>query len=470
MLNSLNINLRDYQFRAIQTWESAGYRGIWSMATGTGKTLTALYAISDRINEKGVAVIIVPGQDLVDQWAMVVTHNGFSKNVVKCYSENSKWHKSASNALLQNYLGPNERRAPYLIATIATAISDDFFEIIRVIPDNEILLVGDEVHRLGAKASQRIFTMPAKLGRLGLSATPSRKWDEDGNRAIDDYFGGKIFEYNLQEALSDGWLCPYNYYTYLVGMTTDERANYFEFSDKIRLTLIALAKYYGLPSIDFEEILRLTRQDGNNQLELLLYARADIVKGADGKSDILRKLAKNRNLTSCLIYCNDELQVEGALKILYGEDRKSIGFTSARLANDNREKILQDFSVGVYDFIVAIKCLDEGIDIPDTRNAFIMASSKTEREWIQRRGRLLRKAPGKELASIYDCIVVPSRVDEDGNILDPISSTEVSIIRSELFRAREFAESALNANQALIDIENIRRKAYKVIASDDQIQ
>ena len=103
MQNSHMINLREYQSRAMQTWESAGYRGIWSMATGTGKTLTALHAISSRVYKKGVAVIIVPGQDLVDQWALVINYNGFSKNIVKCYSGNGKWRKSASKALLQNH-------------------------------------------------------------------------------------------------------------------------------------------------------------------------------------------------------------------------------------------------------------------------------------------------------------------------------------------------------------------------------
>jgi predicted helicase len=106
--------------------------------------------------------------------------------------------------------------------------------------------------------------------------------------------------------------------------------------------------------------------------------------------------------------------------------------------------------------------LDEGIDIPNTRNALIMASSKTEREWIQRRGRLLRKSPGKQRATIYDCVVVPARIDEDGNILDAITSTEVSIVNGELLRATEFAQSAINASQALLSIENIKGETSRV--------
>jgi len=245
-------------------------------------------------------------------------------------------------------------------------------------------------------------------------------------------------------------------------MTVEERAAYLELSDKIRFTLLALAKKYGLPTVDFQEILRLQRIEGSNNLELLLFERANIVKGAEGKFVILDKLAKDHSLKSCMIYCNDENQVTESLRILSTEGRKSIGFTSARLANYDREKILKDFESGVYEFIVAIKCLDEGIDIPSTKNALIMASSKTEREWIQRRGRLLRKSPGKETAIIYDCLVVPARLDADGNILDSITSTEVSIIDGELLRAREFAQSALNASQALRAISNIRQEITRV--------
>ena len=459
----MSSSLRQYQIQAIQAWENNGCRGIWSMATGTGKTITALNAISDKVSLYGVVIIVVPGQDLVDQWSLVVNRYGFSKNIVKCYSENSKWRKHAAKSLLQLHLRSNDRRAPYLITTAATAISDDFQKIIYLIPNNQILLVGDEVHRLGARSWQKVFSIPANLGRLGLSATPSRQWDREGTQAINQYFGGKVFEYNLQDALRDQWLCPYSYHIRLVGMTTNERGEYLEFSDKIRVMLLALAKKYGMSSIDFQEIVRLQKAEGSNQLELLLFERANIIKAADGKIAILKELAGDRNVSSCMVYCSDENQVSECLQILEIEGRKCIGFTSGRLANYDREKILKDFESGVYDFIVAIKCLDEGIDIPNTKNALIMASSKTEREWIQRRGRLLRKSPGKEKATIFDCVVVPSRVDEDGSILDSVLSTEVSIINSELLRAREFAQSALNANQVLLEIENIKREVARVI-------
>ncbi len=167
-----------------------------------------------------------------------------------------------------------------------------------------------------------------------------------------------------------------------------------------------------------------------------------------------------------MVYCNDEEQVEASLATLTMSSRRSIGFTSFRLAGNDRPSILRDFATGLYEFIVAIRCLDEGIDIPDARHALILASSKTEREWIQRRGRILRIAPGKEHATIYDCIVVPSRVDEDGNLLEQISSTEISILNGELTRAREFARSARNSTEAILYLENLRNAVQRAVSNN----
>jgi predicted helicase len=173
-----------------------------------------------------------------------------------------------------------------------------------------------------------------------------------------------------------------------------------------------------------------------------------------------------------MVYCDDEQQVGEALSVLSVQNRRAVGFTSARLDGEDRAAILRDFSTGLYEFIVAIRCLDEGIDIPDVRNALIMASSKTEREWIQRRGRLLRNAPGKDHAVIYDCIVIPSRVDDDEKILDPISEIEIAILQGELARAREFARPAMNSADAILKIESIRTEAQRSIvrhpASDQE--
>lgn len=457
--------LRPYQVQAIKAWRNSGFCGIWSMATGTGKTITALHAVSTRIQIKGTVIIVVPSQDLVDQWAEVISRQKIPASIVRCYSDNVHWRKAAAKSILQRHLPSYERKPCYLITTGTTAISSDFQSIIRSIPQDEILLVGDEVHRLGAKSWRNVFSIPAGLGKLGLSATPIRQWDTYGTESIFNYFGEVIFEYSLQDAMSDGWLCPYEYYPKIVGMDSDERIEYRDLSNKITQLLLSLAKHYRLESPDLQKILRLTREDGNHQLELLLYSRADVIKSIKGKIKILESIASDTSVSSCMVYCNDEAQVEDSLAVLTVKGRRSIGFTSSRLAGNDRPSILRDFATGLYEFIVAIRCLDEGIDIPDARHALILASSKTEREWIQRRGRILRIAPGKDHATIYDCIVVPSKVDDDGNILEQISSTEISILNGEISRAREFAKYARNSADAISYLEKLRSDAQRSVSA-----
>jgi len=133
-------------------------------------------------------------------------------------------------------------------------------------------------------------------------------------------------------------------------------------------------------------VLRRAQADGNPQLELLLFERADLIKGAAGKKKVIELIAERIDIDRCLVYCNEEPQVDQALAILRTNRRRATGFTASRLEGADRSLILRDFGEGLYEFIVAIRCLDEGIDIPDTRHAVILASSKTEREWIQRRG------------------------------------------------------------------------------------
>lgn len=448
--------LRPYQSEAIKRWQIANNMGIWAMATGTGKTLAALECIRPKLHSGIISIVVVPGQDLLDQWVNIIRKQIPNSILVACSSENPEWRHHISRVLLQKHL-PNKDRPPaFLIATASTASSDDFHRMTRTLSRDKILLIADEVHRLGSPNWRRVFELNPMGGRLGLSATPVRQWDPIGTKAILDFFGGIIFEYGLDDAMRDGWLCPYEYHVHPIGLTFDERTNYREISSKISQLCILLASRYGLSLENFQAILERARQEGNTQLEQLLFARADIVKGAAGKLLVVEILAQDEKVKSCLIYCNEETQVEETLAILQKTGRMAIGFTAERLSGIDRALLLRDFASGMYDFIVAIKCLDEGIDIPDARFALILASSKTEREWIQRRGRVLRKAPGKEKAIIHDCFVIPSRVDPDGNILDRIDPIEGAILDGEIARSRHFARSATNMGQAIAEIERLR--------------
>jgi len=453
--------LRGYQIEAINRWTGAGRRGIWEMATGTGKTLTALEAVAPLVNAGCFVVVIVPGKDLVDQWSAAIKRHNRRATIVPCSSEIPSWRQRMARVLMQRHLRPDERRPTFLVATAATASSDDFRGVLAPVRPDDVVVVGDEVHRLGASSWRRAMDINAGAGRLGLSATPQRKWDEAGNRAIARYFGDTVFSYPLEQALTDGWLCPYEYHVLPVGLEPDERAAYLDLTTRISKLVATLADLYNLPPDSFREILRRAEAEGNNSLEMLLFERADLIKGAVGKLAVVEHVAALPQVDKCLVYCNEEPQVDQALSVLRAKRRRAVGYTASRLEGVDRSIILREFSDGVYEFAVAIRCLDEGIDIPDCRQAVILASSKTEREWIQRRGRVLRLAPRKVRAVVYDCIVVPSRLDEDGDLMDRINPVEVAILEGEIARAREFAGASLNMPETIAKLEDLRRKVFE---------
>jgi len=117
-----------------------------------------------------------------------------------------------------------------------------------------------------------------------------------------------------------------------------------------------------------------------------------------------------------------------------------------------RDFLLARFADGTYRCLVAMKCLDEGVDVPAAKMAVIMASSGNPREYIQRIGRVLRRAEGKTEAVVFDIIVVPNRA-----VLPPIlRAAEEKILGKELFRCAEIANNALNSSEALVRIEQAR--------------
>ena len=109
---------------------------------------------------------------------------------------------------------------------------------------------------------------------------------------------------------------------------------------------------------------------------------------------------------------------------------------------EERENIRQQFEKGELQGLVAIKCLDEGIDIPEIRQAVILASSGNPHQFIQRRGRVLRPLPQKKQAIIYDMIVLPPDLDR------ATWEVERNLLRKELKRFVEFAKIAQNAEEA----------------------
>jgi superfamily II DNA or RNA helicase len=302
------------------------------------------------------------------------------------------------------------------------------------------MVIADEVHGLGSE-HQRKGLSEAYTYRLGLSATPTRYYDEAGTDVLDRYFGGIVFEFDLVDAIPE-YLTEYEYYPQIVEMTPEEIDEYRQFSTK-------LAR-------------EASKEDPDRgKLEQLSIKRARILKAAENKYAKLSELLSSEieNPDHLLVYTNSE-QIKKAQEILNEHGIVQHKFTY-REDDNEREQLLTAFSTGEYDALVAIRCLDEGVDIPSTKQAILMSNSNNPKQFIQRRGRVLRKAEGKKKAKIYDMIVVPSL-----NPSRDIINSESKILRKELSRFEEFAKTATNETDARLTIQQLKT-AYELRDSED---
>lgn len=425
--------LREHQYAALESWVANGRRGIFEHATGSGKTFTAICAIRDALLRKKDVIVLVPSVGLLTQWvkelreAITDVNAGF----LICGTGHSTWKKCG---VLESWTTPGTSNMTVVIATMDTASSDKF--ISGIVQGDHLLVVADEVHRIGS-AKRSKFLSVYSGERLGLSATPIRYGDPDGTKAIMEYFGGVVEPvYTLKDAIYDGVLTKYFYYPISMCLSSTEQDEWNRYTKKInRLYAQMLSSGDGA-----KKIL------SDHRISSLLLQRARIVKTASKKvtlaGDIVSQNYKKGQ--KWIVYCDNRIQLGEVLSCLSARGIDAYEYYS-EMEGDRKETLsyFSDFG-GV---LVSIRCLDEGIDIPSTTHALILASSKNPREFIQRRGRILRKSPGKSFAYLYDIIVTPN-----GEIRDDLKST--SIIESELSRAIKFGEWAENPS-CVASLKNI---------------
>jgi superfamily II DNA or RNA helicase len=431
------INLHGYQQTAIGEWRKAGCRGVFEMATGTGKTITSLAAATSVYQEHGrlALVILVPYLHLLEQWERNCKQFGFSP--ILCSGGHGRWQINVKSAIQDFNIGSKSHIC--ILAVHKTAAMDKFATATRRLPEDNTLLIGDEAHGLGASHLRRALIDNAGM-RLGLSATPRRWFDDEGTDTIFSYFGQTCFEYSLDQAIGK-FLTPYEYYPQLVNLTSEEIDQYEEITQKI----VAIAA-----SAEHDPEIR-------DRLQKLLLQRARIISSARQKLPALLQLLRcmkedyqqrGDELNGILIYCapgghKEVLQAVAALGLRCHEFVHEVSLTE-------REKLLTQFDAGDIQVLVAIKCLDEGVDVPSTRMAFILASSTNPREFVQRRGRILRKSEGKERAIIYDFLVAPPP-----ERLSLKLGSDVAILQREMPRFVEFASSAINQFNARAVVRDI---------------
>ena len=421
-----------HQGEAVDAWEGGPdpEKGTLAMATGSGKTLTALVCATRAQERLGghnpfLVVVSAPSIPLVVQWQDAVAQFGIGATAPSL-------GPNTDVALTNVFRRLNAGGTHVLVVTNDLLCSSAFQSTVatratRSRPPAATMLIGDEAHTLGAHGF--ISSKPTFFERrLALSATPERQYDPDGTEEVFEFFGPPVYEFGLDRAIGF-CLTPYDYYVHAATLDGDELDEFTALTGRIGALLGR-----GLPLHD-------------DALTSLLIARRRVIETAHAKISLLRAVIQRRGpraLTQALVYASAKNPQSFADigTMLTDLDIRWAPVTEAQSASKRRlADTLSTFGAGGYQVLLAKKVLDEGIDIPSIREAFIVASSAVQREWIQRRGRVLRIHPGKPWAIVHDFVTLPpARL-----VRDEGSRTMKKLVRSELDRAYSFAAHARNA-------------------------
>ncbi|MCM3398212.1 DEAD/DEAH box helicase family protein [Oceanobacillus profundus] len=417
-----NRKLHDYQQKAIEEFIYYDYCHFFEMATGTGKTFTSVRGLKklERNIKQTYIIILVPQTDLQYQWYDELNKQGV-KNIYTIGGtiSSNDWKLDFRKSMIEYNLNKN---SIYYIATY-----DSFFSKLNLEINNirNLTIVIDEAHNL---SSNQITKLPrnAKF-RLGLSATPEKHSKSESEAIVNYFIGDKrdTYRYTIEEAIASGALSKYMYHPIFIELTEDEFTQYNHYTQSI-----AAARTQEI--VDTDRVNRL------------LNERSLIVKKCENKLIKLGEMldSPSYNFKNSVIYCgqgklgdSDEKIIDLVTSMLY--DRSKYRVSTFTSATENRRRVLEEFESGYYDTLVAIKCFDEGVDVPKLDKIFIMASDRLLRQTVQRRGRVLRICieSGKEIAYIYDFVAIPpSREPNSGR----------NLVRNEFYRVREYARLAEN--------------------------
>ena len=461
-----DVSLRPYQSDAIKEWERNSFRGIFDMATGTGKTYTGLAALarlSEAVEDRLASIIVCPYQHLVEQWVEDIERFNIKPIIGYSASSQKDWDKRLDNAIRDQKLNVRNKEFLCFICTNATFSSDKVQRLLRKIRVDTFIMV-DEAHNFGAERLSS-FLLERYTYRLALSATLERHNDEEGTERLYNFFGNKCIEYTLERAIEEKKLTRYKYYPILTTLGESELEVYSQLSFEISKCVM----------FDKHGKVKL-----NEKGKMLAIKRARLVGGALDKIVKLEKHIQpyiyDKHL---LVYCgattilpdnqdytdtsdDDIRQIDAVTQLLGNKLGMNIAQFTSREDVQKRDILKREFAAGkILQALVAIKCLDEGVNIPKIKTAFILASTTNPKEYIQRRGRVLRLAEGKEFAEIYDFIALPRQLDVVHSLTEEQLKRELTLVKNELSRAEEFARLAMNMAEAEKIIDTVK-EAYSI--------
>lgn len=442
---------RTYQVDAYNAWIRNNYTGVFAMATGTGKTITSLNCLLNIYNQIGSyrAIVLVPSIALLNQWEEEVKSFNF-KNILKVGGGNN-WEKELATYVSNFTWGIKDDLI--IISTYGSFVTSKFLKYFNKI-DKELLLIADEAHNLGANNIKSKLSKLNSVKKIGLSATPKRIYDIEGTEALNEFFNDSppyTYSFDMERALNEGFLTEYKYFPKIVELNEKEFEEYIEISKK-------LLKFFDFEKGQFKK---------DPIVEILLLKRKNIIHKATNKiacfKTILKELKKEDKLSYVFTYIpegyslddNDEPERIMDKFIIAGStvcpELKINSYTSDE---SNLKDLLRGFSEGRIDLLYAMKMLDEGVDVPRAEVGIFCSSTGNPRQFIQRRGRLLRKHPSKAYATIYDMIVIP-RLSNDSS---EFFNMEKNMVTNEIRRVAYFASLSMNYYDSTRNLENVLNK------------
>lgn len=456
---------REYQIEAFNRWKVT-QKGLFAMATGTGKTITSLNCLLQIYKRYHYykAIILVPTITLVEQWEKECLKFNF-KNITKVCSKYKGWQAVIDNLKMIELSDPNNDVSYVIISTYASFIRPSLFSDLNALSRRNLLLIADEAHNMGSNLISKRLNDIKYLRRIGLSATPERQFDEAGNKKLMSFFGCNdeyTFEYSMDKAIhtEPPALCKYLYYPHIVRLTVDEMYNYIEISKKIA------------------KIANFDDEISQEKLKKLLLIRKQIIHKAVNKKEVFKEILtehmeKYHSLKYTLVYVPEGNTPDETSDIFDTRESIAEDVDTLHLINEytaivrnldphvtvkqftseskERESMLKDFADGTLNVLTSMKCLDEGVDVPRSELAIFCASTGNPRQFIQRRGRVLRLHKDKKRAIIHDLIVIP----DEGSITEECYDIEKSLVETEIRRVRDFALLSENSNETLKTLDTV---------------
>lgn len=474
---------RDYQKLAFENWLKNGQKGLFAMATGTGKTITSLNVLLEIYKRKGYykALVLVPTITLVNQWEEECRKFRFH-HIIKVCSKNKEWREKIERLTSRiKYHDDDDDAVNYIIiATYASYARKSIFNALNDFEESQLLLIADEAHNMGSPGILKQLRNIPYFRKIGLSATPKRQFDEEANQKLFAFFGAEeeyTYEYSMEEAIRNGVLCRYFYYPHIVELTDAEMYDYVELSQKI-------SKYFNYNTGTFDK--------KDDILMALLLARKRIIHKAANKLEMFKKIIHERyaekgDLKYTLVYAPEGLQpdylqtheFESQEEIPDDNDSERLinQFTEAVMkvgpfvtvkkfvsGEKDREQTLADFASGKLQVLTSMKCLDEGVDVPRSELAIFCSSTGNPRQFIQRRGRVLRTHKDKRVAILHDLVVAPAVSASCSSF-----AMERSLLKTELMRVKNFAMLSENSAYSLRELHDIMQHYGLNLFNNDHI-